>query len=50
MELKHSSSTAINPDRLPSGGGGRGWYNSGQLASPGQYAATLTKEKEYLLT
>ena len=45
--LRHSSSTAINPDRLPrSGGGGRGWYNSGQLASPGQYTATLTKESE----
>ena len=45
--LRHSSATAINPDRLPrSGGGGRGWYNSGQLASPGTYTATLVKESE----
>ena len=45
--LRHSSATAINPDRLPrSGGGGRGWYNSGQLASPGSYTATLVKEDE----
>ena len=45
--LRHSSATAINPDRLPrSGRGGRGWYNSGQLASPGSYTATLVKEDE----
>ena len=45
--LRHSSATAINPDRLPrSGRGGRGWYNSGQLASPGTYTATLVKESE----
>ena len=45
--LRHSSSSAINPDRISSRrGGGRGWYNSGQLASPGQYTATLIKEDE----
>ena len=45
--LRHSSATAINPDRLPrSGRGGRGWYNSGQFASPGSYTATLVKEDE----
>ena len=44
--LRHSSATAINPDRLPRGGGRRGWYNSGQLASPGSYTATLVKESE----
>ena len=44
--LRHSSATAINPDRLPRSGGRGGWYNSGILASPGNYTATLVKEIE----
>ena len=46
--LRHSSSSAINPDNLrtgPRGGrGGGGWFNSGHLAAPGNYTATLLKE------
>jgi hypothetical protein len=47
--LRHSSSSAINPDNLRTGprggrGGGGGWFNSGHLAAPGNYTATLLKE------
>ena len=31
---------------LREGRGGGGWFNSGQLASPGIYSATLVKEKD----
>tara|TARA_B100000575_G_scaffold6854_1_gene5086 strand:- start:927 stop:2546 length:1620 start_codon:yes stop_codon:yes gene_type:complete len=48
--LRHSSATAINPDRLPRSGGRGGWYNSGILASPGNYTATLVKESEGVST
>ena len=48
--LRHSSAIAINPDRLPRTGGRGGWYNSGILASPGNYTATLVKESEGIST
>ena len=48
--LRHSSAIAINPDRLPRSGGRGGWYNSGILASPGNYTATLVKESEGIST
>ena len=48
--LRHSSAIAINPDRLPRTGGRGGWYNSGILASPGNYTATLVKESEGVST
>ena len=53
--LRHSSSSAINPDNIRSGsrggrGGGGGWFNSGHLAAPGDYTATLIKETDGIST
>ena len=47
--LRHSGSNVINPDRMGSSSD-RGRWNSGHLASPGSYTATLTKVKNGVST
>jgi len=47
--LRHSGSNVINPDRMGSSSD-RGRLNSGHLASPGSYTATLTKVKNGVST
>ncbi|MGB5378124.1 glycosyl hydrolase, partial [Muriicola sp.] len=41
-DLRHPSTRAIRPGQ--SGGGGNSWWNSGPMAMPGNYTATLSKE------
>ena len=47
--LRHSGSNVINPDRMGSSSDRSRW-NSGHLASPGSYTATLTKVKNGVST
>ncbi|NNK09770.1 MAG: glycosyl hydrolase, partial [Flavobacteriaceae bacterium] len=47
-DLRHPSSRAIRPGQ--SSGGGSSWWNSGPLAMPGTYTATLSKEVGGVIT
>ena len=46
-DLRHPSSRAIRPGQ---GSGGNSWWNSGPLAMPGTYTATLSKEVDGVIT
>ncbi|WP_297764492.1 glycosyl hydrolase [uncultured Muriicola sp.] len=47
-DLRHPSTRAIRPGQ--SGGGGNSWWNSGPMAMPGTYTATLSKEVDGVVT
>ncbi|NNJ87975.1 MAG: glycosyl hydrolase [Eudoraea sp.] len=47
-DLRHPSTRAIRPGE--GGGGGNSWWNSGPIAMPGTYTATLSKEIDGVVT
>ncbi len=47
-DLRHPSTRAIRPGQ--SGGGGNSWWNSGPMAMPGTYTASLSKEVDGVVT